>query len=252
MVKRSDYNPADVDICLSVMVELLTILGEFRENIVLVGGWVPYFIINDIEPDAAHTGSMDIDLALDFKNITDDSYRTILKHLTQRGYEQDKEQPFIFYRHIENLIVEIDLLSGEYGGTGKTRRTQKVQDVKARKARACDLVFDNNIKIELTHQMPDGSENTQQIKVASEVSFIITKGMALWTRMKEKDAYDISFILRNYPGGIEKLAERFRPFLSNKLVKEGLEKICSKYESPNAIGPAWTAEFEEIDDKEEV
>ncbi|GAH75557.1 unnamed protein product, partial [marine sediment metagenome] len=47
---------------------------------------------------------------------------------------------FIFYRTIpvkdgRNITVEVDLLAGEYGGTGKAHRTQSVQDVRARKAR---------------------------------------------------------------------------------------------------------------------
>ena len=34
MVIKYDYGKKEVDACLSVLVELMTILGEFRENIV--------------------------------------------------------------------------------------------------------------------------------------------------------------------------------------------------------------------------
>jgi len=43
MVIKYDYSKKEVDACLSVLIELMTILGEFRDNIVLVGGWIPYF-----------------------------------------------------------------------------------------------------------------------------------------------------------------------------------------------------------------
>ncbi|MCK4448097.1 MAG: hypothetical protein KAW56_13575, partial [Candidatus Marinimicrobia bacterium] len=79
MVTRQDYTQEAVDGCLSVMVEIMTILGEFRDYIVLVGGWVPYFLLPEKKKD--HTGSMDIDLALDHEHITDDGYRTILQLL---------------------------------------------------------------------------------------------------------------------------------------------------------------------------
>ena len=46
MVTKTNYNREEVDICLSVIVEIMTILGEYRNDIVLVGGWVPYFIID--------------------------------------------------------------------------------------------------------------------------------------------------------------------------------------------------------------
>ena len=45
MVIRYDYSKKEVGACLSVLVELTTILGEFRDNIVLVGGWIPYFLM---------------------------------------------------------------------------------------------------------------------------------------------------------------------------------------------------------------
>ena len=76
--------------------------------------------------------------------------------------------------------------------------------------------------------------------------------MALWDRMKEKDAYDIYFTIRHYDGGIEKLIEIFKNVKSNKLVKEGLGKIRAKFDNINAIGPTWVAKFQEIQDDEEI
>lgn len=48
------------------------------------------------------------------------------------------------------------------------------------------------------------------------------KGMALFDSEKEKDAYDIYFILKNYPSGLGKLIELFLPNGENRLVREGL------------------------------
>jgi hypothetical protein len=44
MVTRSDYPKDEVEACLSVLVEFMTLLGDFKDSIVLVGGWVPYFL----------------------------------------------------------------------------------------------------------------------------------------------------------------------------------------------------------------
>jgi len=65
MVTRSDYHKNEVEACLSVLVEFMTLLGEFKDSIVLVGGWVPYFLIEERKQE--HTGSLDIDAALDFR-----------------------------------------------------------------------------------------------------------------------------------------------------------------------------------------
>ena len=43
----------------------------------------------------------------------------------------------------------------------------------------------------------------------------------------------------------------FQPFISNKLVQEGLGKIKAKFKDIDALGPVWLINFEDIDDEEE-
>jgi len=253
MVTKIDYGKREVDICLSVMVEFLTILGEFREHIVLIGGWVPYFLLEKNRKE--HTGSIDIDIAIDFTEISDDTYNTILQLLKARGYEEGK-QPFIFKRTIRTKegttqVVEVDFLSGEYGGTGRSHRTQKIQDISARKARGCDLVFQHNFPIRIKKEMPDGSVNEVKIKVAGIIPFLVMKGMALWENFKEKHAYDIYFTILHYPGSIGELVKTFESVKYNKLVLEGLGKIRAKFNDINSIGPVWVVNFEGIEEEEE-
>lgn len=254
MVTKSDYGKEEVEISLSVLVELMTVLGNYRDNIVLIGGWVPYFILDSYEN--VHVGSIDIDLALNFKEITDESYKTILDLLNQRGYRQGS-QPNIFLREIQienrnSFVVQVDLLSGEYGGTTKSHRMQKIQDIKVRKARGCDLAFEYNILLSVNSVMPDGAKNSVDIKVASVIPFLVMKGMAIWERKKEKDAYDIYYTVSNYPGGVNNLIDVFKPVADNKLVQEGLGKIYSKFNSIDSIGPTWLIQFLNIEDREEI
>lgn len=236
-----------------MLVELMTVLGEFRDHIVLTGGWIPYFLVE--ESGHEHVGSLDIDIALDFQEISDDTYQSILQALKNRGYKQG-EQPFIFYRTIpggdgSDVTVEVDLLAGEYGGTIRSHRTQSVQDVRARKARGCDLVFEHYRPLKVSANMPDGARNEVTIKIANLIPFLVMKGMAMWERYKEKDAYDIYFTLLHYPGGIDELVKIIRPFKSNKLVCEGLGKIRAKFKNINAPGPVWLINFEDVEDEEE-
>ncbi|MGM0365065.1 MAG: hypothetical protein ACQEP5_00860 [Actinomycetota bacterium] len=254
MVTTSNYGKEEVKISLSVLVELMTVLGNYRNNIVLIGGWVPYFILDS--NDMPHVGSIDIDLALNFKEITDESYKTILDLLNQRGYRQGS-QPNIFLREIQikngnSFVVQVDLLSGEYGGTTKSHRMQRVQNIKARKVRGCDLAFEYNILLSVHSVMPDGAKNSVDIKIASVIPFLVMKGMAIWERKKEKDAYDIYYTVSNYPGGINNLIDVFKPVVDNKLVQEGLGKIYSKFSSIDSIGPTWLIQFLNIEDREEV
>jgi hypothetical protein len=254
MVTRDSYGKKETEICFSVLLELFTILGEFRDKLVLVGGWIPYFLIEDFREE--HAGSLDIDIAIALQDKPAQTYQTILKALKKRGYKEG-EQPFQFFRSITdksgpNFVVEVDLLAGEYGGTGKNHRTQTVQDVRARKARGCDLAFDHYQIVKVSGTMPDGSLNEINLKIADAVSFLVMKGMAIWDRMKEKDAYDIYFTVLHFPGGIPELIKIFAPFKTNKLVIEGLSKIRAKFKNINSLGPVWITKFENIENPREI
>ena len=59
---KKDYDVLQVDAARSVMLELVRLLAEYRDDIVVVGGWVPALLIpQDRKP---HIGSTDVDLAL--------------------------------------------------------------------------------------------------------------------------------------------------------------------------------------------
>lgn len=220
MVTRKDYGADAVAAARSVLIELTHLLSEYQDDLVIVGGWVPELLLPNA--NERHVGSLDVDIAIDHRSIPEHVYRTIQELLLSRGYEQG-DQPFVFVRLVENILIEVDLLSGEYGGTGRNRRHQTIQEFKARKARGSDLAFELNTEIELTGTLPGGGLDTVKVRVASIVSFIVMKAAALAGRLKEKDAWDIVYCLRNYPGGVEAVVEEI-PLL---MLRAGLCKKLS-------------------------
>jgi hypothetical protein len=252
VTKRTDYTAEAVEAARSVILELTRLLGEYRDGIVIVGGWVPELLLSGA--GHRHTGSLDVDLALDQNVLNEAGYKTILKLLVARGYRQG-EQPFIFFRTLQvgetNYEVEVDFLAGEYSGTGRSHRTQKVQDMQPRKARGCDLAFDQTVQITLSGTLPEGGKDSVCIHVAAIAPFLVMKAIAMANRLMEKDAWDIYYCIRNYPGGIERLAEEFHPLLKNKLTQEALMNLKEKFASPDHVGPKPVADFEEITDADE-
>ncbi len=250
MAGRSDYTKEAVEAARSVLLELHRILGEYRQNIVVIGGWVPELLL-----PGPHVGTMDVDLALDHAALSNVGYATIQKHLRNADYEEDERQPFIFWRKVpvggKAIDVEVDLLAGEYEGTGKGHRTQKVQDVRPRKARGCDLAFRMYSTVEIRGVLPGGGEDSASVKVADIVPFLVMKGMALHDRIKAKEAWDVCFCLRNFPGAPEALVREFSPHVTHGLVREGLQKIADKCSSPDHVGPRLVADFAEATDPEE-
>ena len=250
---KKDYDAIQVEAARSVMLELVHLLGEYRDDIVVVGGWVPALLIP--QDKVRHIGSMDVDLALNHKTLRDPGYKSIRNLLLGRGYRQDDDQPFIFWRTImvgeRPMEIEVDLLAGEYEGTARKHRTQEVQDVRARKARGCELAFLFAAEVPIEGTLPDGARDKGTVRIAAIIPFLAMKGMAMATRLKEKDPWDVYYCVKNYPGGPDALSAEFAPHIEHGLVKEGLRHIAEKFASPDHTGPKSVANFDELADPEE-
>lgn len=252
MVTRQAYESDAIRAARSVLIELTHLLGEYRENIVLVGGWVPELLCPQAEE--AYVGTLDVDLALDHRRLTEAGYRTIEQLLKGQGYVQG-EQPFIFRRKVtvgdRETAVEVDLLGGEYGGTGSNHRTQAVQNVRVRKARGADLAFEAPREVIVSGVLPNGAADSVTVRVASIVPFLVMKAMALDQRLKAKDAWDIVYCLRNYRGGMDAIVVAFGPHLRHGLVQDGLRRLAGRFSSINDTGPVHVAEFDNVVDVDE-
>lgn len=259
MVTKSEYGSVEVEIARSVLVEFAHLLGEYRDHFVLVGGGAPPLLCPGAVEE--HIGSLDVDILFDHGNISDAAYSRIRDILLKRGYYEKAGSAFSFYRDVagpngEMVEVKIDLLAGEYGGTGRSHRTQEVQDVRMRKTRGGDLLFEStyprrfeNVMVEAA--LPGGGHDRVLLNVCGVGPFIIMKGFALRDRLKEKDAYDIVYCLRNAPGGIAEVAGQIQPYLGNRLAHESLEVISEKFARLDSVGPISVADFMEVADPAE-
>ena len=252
MVTRKDYAAEGVEAARSVMIELAHVLGEYRDHLVIIGGWVPELLFP--VRDKRHVGSLDVDLALDHRYLHEEGYKTIQELLLSRGYQQGN-QPYTFRREVtvggRTIAVQVDLLAGQYEGTGKGHRHQKLQGILARKVRGGDLAFNDPIEVTIEGELPGGGKDSVRILVASIVSFLVMKGMALDERLKEKDAYDIYYCVQNFPGGLDALVDELKTQTGHALVREGLGKIAKHFASETHAGPRSVADFEGITDAEE-
>lgn len=240
----------------SILLELMTVLGRYRNALYLVGGWAPYFLLKQFQTKDdpfEHVGSIDIDLVIDFTNISDAEYISIIGALEKRGYQTRKDHhgrviPFSFERTIHGIAVAIDFLAAEYGGTDKSHRHQRVQrDLLARKARGADLLPQHHLVLQLDGYLPDGSHHRCDLRLGNIISILSMKGITISERYKEKDAYDIYALIAHYKEGANSCYEEIASFCENNLVKEGMRSICEKFSSEKAVGPTWAATFMEPD-----
>lgn len=259
---RRDYTELEVEAARRVLAEVFDLLEEYRHGIVLVGGWVPFFAIPD--PPIPHEGTKDVDLVLDGAALLEDGDETIEEILTKALYQQDRKSPFRWYRGVsiegQSVQVVVDFLAPEKAGS-PDGRPQRIQDIYASTMRGSEAAFLQPRQVTLDTFKPDGSPVHTSFQMVSVPQFLAMKGLALHNRDElarrnnerigdaRKDAYDIYFIIRNYPDGLQVLAEMIRPLLNEPIMREGLQKIADKWHSPRDRGPTLVALRE--DDEEE-
>ncbi len=242
----------EANISLSVLLELMTVLGQYRDSIYLVGGWAPYFILKQFQKKDdffEHVGSIDIDLVINFTKISDIQYAGIVELLEKRGYQARRDRlgkliPFSFERTVREMTLAIDFLAGEYGGTAKKHRHQQVPGgLLARKARGADLLPEHHMTLQLDGFLPDGGHNRCELKMGNLVSILSMKGITIAERYKEKDAYDIYALIGHYKEGVSSCFEEISPFCKQGLVREGMKSICEKFATERSVGPLWASTF---------
>ena len=265
MKVKTEYSTREIEACVIVMRELFTYLKPYRNQMVLVGGWVPYFLLEKYTPSGSgydqHVGSLDIDIALDAFSIPADAYKTILEILRERGFYHRKDNlgkdiPASFLKKAifedgDEIEVQIDFLTPEYGGAPKKRRHQVIQDMLTRKGRGTDIVFDQTEMIRLSGPISTGARIELDIKAANVTACFVMKGIAIGERTSEKDAYDLYMLARYYKEGPKSVLAEIEKLKNHGLMKEALRNIEEQFKDVKSIGPVSVATFMGITDEEE-
>lgn len=248
----TDYSAGQKEAAYRVLGEIVNLLAPYGDNFRIVGGWVPSLYY----PEMEHIGSIDVDVLLNEKEIHKATgYENIKRILTRNGYKQHPENFFTFVKKvtIENVDydVDVDFLAGKYGGDG-ANVSKHVDGIKALPATAGDFAFEfPSINVAIPYSRPDGALDTGHISVVAYVPYLVMKTAALG-RGKPKDAYDIYFTIKNYPGGVRALAEEFMPFADKELIKNMCQKLKEKFESPQHAGSVDIVSFLEVEEEEEI
>lgn len=237
----SDYDDRTTAAVKSVLLEIGQVLGSFRGKFAVVGGAVPWLLLNN--EDMPHVGSVDVDLSLDAEALGDGEYATLVEALMKHRYEQRKElRRFQLVRRVPakdggppiDIVVDF-LMPREVEIVINSPRL--VADFAAQKADGADLATHFYQFVAIEGSMPDGGPNRVEIAVCSIPALLGMKGHALNGRAKQKDAYDIYYSIRNFEGGPDALAAACKPLLEHESALEGYRYIAEKFDSPKAYGP---------------
>jgi hypothetical protein len=249
------YGPDEVKAAKSVLAELTGLLGDFEKDLVLIGGWAPYFHTRDASGLSEHIGSADVDLAVNIATLKEDVYEKIVDILKEEGYREhhDDKGRLVAFRYDRDvqvasgrtLTVWVDFLAPEYvtGGRGRNRRHQRKQDLAALKEPGVDLAFRDAVPCTFRARLPNGSEREVTIRMAGVASCIAMKAITFGRRHKTKHAYDLYMLLRRYPGGVPAIAAKVKLLAGDRTVRKALATLAKEFESPVAPGPVAVGEF---------
>ncbi len=244
----------------SALIELIRILKPYKEAIVLIGGWVPYLLLeyHKIQEDTfRHVGSIDIDLLIDPKLVGNDEYHTIVELIGETGWEQVPKKKFTFERSIRGRDgidrgITVDFLTFQGQIVGREHRHREVQsDLMARTMLGAELGLQHNFLHHMSGEMPNGVMTEVEFKMLDVVGCIGMKGIALGDRYKHKDAYDIVSVLDHYGNGVKEVAKEFKPFLNEPQIQESLKRIGNNFSNERSEGSLLYAGFlEPVDNNE--
>ncbi|WP_028216484.1 nucleotidyl transferase AbiEii/AbiGii toxin family protein [Paraburkholderia oxyphila] len=246
----SDYDDRTTAAVKTVLIEIGQILGSFKGKFAVVGGAVPWLLLGNNE-DMRHVGTLDVDLGLDTDALGEGEYATLVEALLGHGYAQSKAlRRFQLVRQIKTddggapIDVIIDFLMPRDAEIVRNM-PPLVSEFAVQRADGADLAVRFYQMVAISGPMPNGGTNRVEVAVCSIPALLAMKGHAIQGRYKQKDAYDIYYCIRNYPGGPQALAEACRPLLEVASGAAGYGYIASKFDAVEGFGPTCVRHFVE-------
>ena len=124
----NDYDDRTTAAVKTVLLEIGQILGSFQGKFAIIGGAVPWLLLDNEE--MPHVGTLDVDLGLDAEALGDGEYARLVELLMKQEYKQNKDlKRFQLVRQIE---VEMEELPSTLSWTSSCPVTQRSSRISLR------------------------------------------------------------------------------------------------------------------------
>lgn len=248
---HTDYDRFATDRCERVLLTLLGDVGPWSERIYLVGGLAPRYLVGQLPPGArAHVGTTDVDLiiGLALGDEVPETYRTLHNNLKNAGFQQ-VEPSFRWSRTVDDAPVDVEFLCETdrvapgaiyrpKEGTGSSVSAFNVRGAQLAKRDYIEHVIEGD-------RLDDGGLSTVTVRVAGLLTYTVLKILAFQDRHKNKDAYDLVFVIANYPGGPAAAgrASADSPIAGHDQVAEAIALLSARFADASHDGPHAYASF---------
>jgi predicted nucleotidyltransferase len=237
--------------CLTVAVTL----GALMDDLCIVGGLVPSLIIDreldqPEQVEETHPGTNDLDVGIAIALLDDSQYAEISHRLRQEGFEPDTNESghqTLQRWKWRDLKVTVDFLLPPVEGADVGGRVFPLEgDFGVLIAPGLELAFEERERITIEGHTLGGERVTRTVPVCGPAAFVVLKTFAFANRGEPKDAFDLVYVIRRWPGGAEAIVGRLEGHAERQrdVVAQALELLVRDFGSPDFIGPLRVAEFE--------
>lgn len=225
-----------------------TLLGDLLDSeIVVVGGLVPYLIVDQDAAQERHVGTRDLDLGFSIAVLDGERYRTIGARLREHGFRPGRNEKGNETRQtwaLPGQRVTIDFLipRSERGpAPGKVQNLEA--DLAAIVTPALPLAFKDRIAVTIDDQTPTGVRAKRTVGVCGPGAFVALKAHALRLRSENKDAYDLVYLLQHFGDGTQDVVDRFLTIAEADDAKAALTILAEDFASPDHDAAVRAAKF---------
>ncbi len=250
--RASAYSSGQTELVRATCLYVATKLGDLMDELVVVGGLVPSLLIDPAalpEETPLHVGTLDLDVGLALALLDEGRYRTVSERLRDAGFTQDESDKGHPTRQRWRItkgddIVTVDFLippsrDSDKGGT--LRDIEK--DFAAIISPGLKLAFVDQRRIRIDAKTIFGENASREVSVCGPGAFVIIKALAFENRGKNKDAYDLYYLVRNYGEGVEDVAASLRPLLEEAEAQQAMDVLRRNFLDHNGTGPRRVADF---------
>lgn len=237
--------------CLTVVATL----GGYLDDICIVGGFVPSLLVPETANAdggayADHPGTTDLDVGLATALLDDRRYDEISERLRQERFRPDTNGAGnLVLQRWHHGGVTVDFLIPPTSHTQPGRRIQALDgELGAVVTPGLELAFEERMQVEIEGRTLTGVEIRREVPVCGPAAFTVLKALAFADRGEPKDAYDLVYVIKRWPGGVEAIADRLHAHAVRhaSVVERALELLRRDFEHPAALGPMRAVDFDGV------
>lgn len=213
----SAYDPSATRLLLGEVAYLLQEIGFAGAHITIIGGLVPGLLVPIVDPPLeAHVGSRDVDFCLSVALVEGDvgNYERLERSLRRAGFEMAREdnQP-VTWRWIGGrdvrVTVEFFCPATPDRPAGRLFRPGGVvgSRISAMALESGLLIDEDWVEREVEIELPrSGGRANVPMRITGIASYLAAKSDAIARRSKNKDAYDVVWLIEAWEGGPQRAA----------------------------------------------